>query len=116
MRRATTPLVASMAALALALAVAGCGADDDAGAGGTSPTGSTQAVVCPQGAGEKSFDANSLVGMPLGQAEKTAADHGCTVRPVKVDGKDRAVTMDLRQDRINVEVEEGKVTVVEGVY
>jgi len=31
------------------------------------------------------------------------------MRPTKVDGQPRMMTMDFREDRINVEVEEGKV-------
>lgn len=39
-----------------------------------------------------------------------------SVRPVKVDGEEQAVTQDLRGDRLNVEVEGGVITALDGVY
>ena len=36
------------------------------------------------------------------------------VRPVKVDGEARMVTMDYRTDRINVETENGKIVKIVG--
>lgn len=38
------------------------------------------------------------------------------VRPIRIDGEDLALTMDLRGDRVNVVVEGGKISAVDGVY
>lgn len=38
-----------------------------------------------------------------------------TVRPVRIDGQDQAVTMDLRADRVNVVVEKGVISAIDSV-
>jgi hypothetical protein len=85
------------------------------GKGGRSITESTTPAICPQGAGRAGFDASHLVGLTLAAARERAARYGCTVRPVKVDGESQIVTMDLRLNRVNVELEGGIVTSVRGV-
>jgi hypothetical protein len=56
-----------------------------------------------------------LVGLVLKEAEKVAEQQGFTVRVVREDGEDLAVTDDFRQDRVNVAVVDGVVTEVVGV-
>lgn len=54
--------------------------------------------------------ADGLVGQKTAAATKAAEDAGYTVRIVEVDGVPRAVTADLRPDRINLTIEDGVVT------
>lgn len=56
--------------------------------------------------------ADSVVGYCLADAQKLAENFGYTIRVVREDGVDQAVTDDLREDRINVAVENGAVTEV----
>lgn len=37
------------------------------------------------------------------------------VRPIRIDGQDQVVTMDLRNDRVNVVVEQGVISAIEGI-
>src|SRR5213080_2551111 len=98
----------ALALLAVALpALAGCGDDKST----TTATTSAAAVNCPA-EGASSFDANELVGMTPAAAEEKAKGHGCTVRVTRQDGKDLPATLDHRPDRVNVAVENGKVTEV----
>ena len=60
-------------------------------------------------------DVATLVGMTLADAEAWAGSRGLTIRPVKIDGEDLAVTKDYREDRINVEVNNGIVIAVQGI-
>lgn len=68
-----------------------------------------------------------LIGKTVAEAEAwlkqnptPSPDHPETnvtvVRPIRIDGEDLALTMDLRGDRLNVVVEQGKITAVDGVY
>lgn len=52
----------------------------------------------------------ALAGLSQEQAESAAAAAGYTVRIASVDGEPRALTMDYRFDRINLELESGTVT------
>ncbi len=72
-------------------------------------------IYCPR-TGEDRFDANRLVGKRLDRARTIARSHDCTIRVVKRDGEPRDVTGDLRPNRTNVVVENGRVTRVDGVY
>ena len=54
--------------------------------------------------------ADTLVGMETAEAKKAAEEAGYTLRVIEVDGVPKAATADLRVDRINVVVEDGKVT------
>lgn len=99
----------------------GCGSDD-----GARPSLHRPAVAawCPsvvQGVeGEKprrgSWDAREIVGLDLDEARGVAARHGCEVRPVGGEDVDprAVVTMDLRFDRINVDVTDGVVVGLNG--
>ena len=55
------------------------------------------------------FDTESLVGDRPTRAEQVAESHGCTVRVAIVDGKRQVLTMDLRTNRINVAVRDGRI-------
>jgi heat shock protein HslJ len=56
--------------------------------------------------------ADTLVGMPADEAQSAAEEAGYTFRVLAEDGVNNAVTSDYRPDRINVEIESGKVTKV----
>lgn len=58
----------------------------------------------------KTPDAQDFVGLVLAEAQALAEKHAIPHRVVMVDGKSRPVTRDLRPDRINFTVVEGKVT------
>lgn len=72
-------------------------------------------IYCPR-TGEDRFDANRLTGKRLDRARTIARSHDCTIRVIKRDGKARAITDDLRPNRINVVVEDDRVIRVDGVY
>lgn len=103
------------------LAMAGCGTDDDRPAADVDRPANP--VYCPSEDGgtarapEKpdALDAREILGQSLGDAETTAKDNDCTVRVVVEDGEERPQTMDLRTDRINVEVRDGVVVALRGV-
>ena len=52
----------------------------------------------------------AVIGEGIEEAEDVARDAGFSVRRTVVDGKPRVVTRDFRTDRINFEVQGGKVT------
>jgi heat shock protein HslJ len=54
--------------------------------------------------------ADTVVGMTTAAAEQAAKDAGYGFRVVEEDGVPKAATSDLRADRVNVVVEDGKVT------
>jgi heat shock protein HslJ len=54
--------------------------------------------------------AESLVGMPIEEAESAVEDAGFELRVLTVDGEGGPATSDFRSDRINVDVEDGEVT------
>ncbi len=56
--------------------------------------------------------AQDFVGMTLEEAEEAAKDAGLTLRVAEEDGCPKLLTKDLRTDRVNVVVENGKVTSV----
>ena len=97
------------------LAMAGCGGDDDQPASDVNRPATP--VYCPSEDGGAAgapgtaapFDARDILGQSPADAESTAKDHDCTVRIVVEDGEERPQTMDLRTDRINVEVRDGVV-------
>ena len=58
-------------------------------------------------------DFSNVIGKTIFEAEQL---HDCfDFRIVAVDGKSRIITMDYRLDRVNVEVEDGKITKVQGI-
>ena len=56
--------------------------------------------------------ADIVVGLSEADAEAAAAEEGWTIRVVRRDGEDLPATMDLRPERVNVEVTDGEVTAV----
>ena len=56
-----------------------------------------------------------LVGLTEAEAHDAAAEHGWTVRVARLDGEDQPLTMDFRENRVNVEITDGKVTSVVSV-
>lgn len=107
-----TTLVALV--VSLAIAAAGCGGNGEDEQAATPPAGAS--VICPKESGGETFDAMVLVGKSLDAATAEAGNYRCTVRPVEIDGEPQAVTMDVRNDRINVVVEKDQVVQVKGVY
>ena len=53
-----------------------------------------------------------LVGMDEDGAAEHAAAHGATVRVIERDGRSLPMTMDFREDRVNVAVADGRVVAV----
>lgn len=103
------------------LAMAGCGGDDDKPAADVNRPANP--VYCPSEDGgtaraagvSDAFDARDVLGRSFADAESTAKDHDCTVRIVVEDGEEQPQTMDLRPDRVNVEVRDGVVVALRGV-
>lgn len=56
--------------------------------------------------------AADLVGLTEEEAEDAAEELGWTIRVTRRDGEDLAATMDLRENRVNVEVTDGEVTAI----
>lgn len=83
------------------------GADADHGSGGTPmPEGGHN---CKRGTPE-GFKLSDVEGQTLPELEAWAKERGWTVRPTIVDGQPKAMTMDFRHDRINVQIDAGVVT------
>lgn len=74
------------------------------------------AVVCDPERPQELFDATSLVGMRLPEAEARAEAAGCSVRVVVEDGEPLAVTQDFSPFRINVAIRTGTVVEIDGLY
>jgi hypothetical protein len=69
---------------------------------------------CPRG--ERGFDANRIEGERTRTAKRIASRHDCTIRVVKRDGVEYAVTDDFVTNRINVVVRDRHVVRVTGVH
>jgi hypothetical protein len=102
----TLPVLAAAAAFAFTLSA--CGDDD------TTTTTPTTAPATA-GAGADAGSIEDVVGMDVSSAESALADLGYEMRIVRLDGEDLAVTMDYREDRVNVEVEDDTVVAVQGI-
>jgi hypothetical protein len=73
---------------------------------------------CPGNAGKTWNAKDDLIGKTLTEAAAIAKEHGCSVRPVIIDGSGQVITDDLRFNRINVEIEgtEQRVVSIHRVY
>jgi hypothetical protein len=62
------------------------------------------------------WDARAIIGLDLDDARRLAGRHGCELRPVGGEDVDPHVvlTLDLRSNRINVDVTDGVVTALDG--
>lgn len=89
-----------------ALALAGCGDDDasDADATGAgSASGAGEAAATPECIGPDEDLLDEYVGLSEDEAAELAEEQGLQLREVGRDGECAVVTMDLRDDRVNVE-------------
>lgn len=103
-------LLVAVALIAVGLAL-GCGGDDP-----PALHRAARPVWCPAadfGRPASRFDARRLVGLELGAASQLAVRNRCTLRVVGGD-TNPVVTMDLRPDRVNVDVVDGIVTGLDG--
>jgi hypothetical protein len=100
--------------LAIAFAGAGCGDSDSDEPSSSTTAPAASALMCPDPTTHAAapFDANELVGKTVKEAEAVASQHACTVRVTERDGEPLPATMDLRGDRIDVTVVDGKITAV----
>jgi hypothetical protein len=64
---------------------------------------------------KNAFDTAELVGMKLTDARAKAAEHGCEIVVASVDGRGRAVPIEVDPTRVYVFVERDVVTFIEGV-
>jgi len=87
--------------LALAIAVVACGSDEG---GDTELPG--EPVCIPEGT---ETPAPEYLGLDEAQAAELAEEQGLVMREVGRDGECLAITMDLRDDRVNVEYVDGIV-------
>jgi hypothetical protein len=108
-RHAGRRALAALALVGLAAFGAGCGTDDETTGPATDPTAPAGGTGAPSQA-DADFDPESLVGMPKAEAERTARAAGWQFRVAREDGEEFALTMDYREDRVNVEVDDGVVT------
>lgn len=62
------------------------------------------------------FNSVPIVGMTVPDAVLALNQQGRRLRIVEEDGKGYAITQDMRRDRVNVVVNNGKVTSIKGNY
>lgn len=76
--------------------------------------GTETTVEAPQAGDEPTVETATpvLVGLTEDEAAEAADALGWEVRVIRRDGEDLAMTMDLRPNRVNVEVTDGEVTEV----
>lgn len=94
-------------------------APDTTGAGsepaGSEPAGSEPGTSEADGDLPTEETAADLVGLDEDEAEETATERGWAFRVVRRDGEDLPATMDLRENRVNVEVDDGVVTAIANI-
>jgi hypothetical protein len=117
--RIRRPLGAVLAGVLACGVLAGCGDEKE------TPKGVDLTVVrcplVPKGdtgqfePAKDAFDTAELVGLPLADAETTAAEHGCNVVVSMEDDKGLPVSTEIDPTRIFVHTEDGAVSEIEGV-
>jgi hypothetical protein len=95
--------------LSLPLVAVSCGDDDDAASDTTAAPAAEPACI---GQGEA---VDGYVGLTEAEAEEKATADGLQLRVVGTDGECAAITMDLREDRVNVELADG-VVIAAAIY
>jgi hypothetical protein len=82
--------------------------------GGTAPDTSEPSSSAPECAEEPTPDAAADLVVGLSEEDAAIAAEACgwILRVVRIDGEDQPVTLDLRPNRVNVEVTDGEVTAV----
>jgi hypothetical protein len=89
--------------MALTLTMSACGDDDDDSSGVA--TTEAPAPEDSGSAGSVSIDVPEVIGESVEDATATLEDAGLTLRVVRRDGEDLAVTADFIETRVNVAVE-----------
>jgi hypothetical protein len=60
-------------------------------------------------------DFEDLVGLTVEAAEENLSTKGFVLRVTEEDGRSGAITMDIRDDRLNVAVVDGKISQIFGI-
>lgn len=95
---------------ALLITVFSAGEDDVAPAGGTrSEVTAERSEFCTAGQ-TPPFDVAEIEGRSLADAEAWAEANGYLIRPIVVDGEPRPATADYRENRANVQVDNGTIS------
>ncbi|WP_426564459.1 hypothetical protein ACPPVT_00565 [Angustibacter sp. McL0619] len=111
MIKGRTRLAAAGGMLAAVALLAACGSDNTGTkpSAGSTPTSSSTEDPSMSSTGVEQMAA-SVVGMSEDDALKAISDAGLTSRVVARDGEEFPVTMDLQPDRINLTIDDAKVT------
>jgi hypothetical protein len=101
--------IAALILVATLPLVAACGSDDESSSDTTTASAGTAASGEPCLAPEQETPAPDYIGLDEDAAEALAEENELTLRVVGVDGQCNPMTMDLREDRVNVEIVDGVV-------
>ena len=91
------------------------GEDQTATSGGPS-TAVEVSEFCTPNEPAPDFDPDEIIGLTFAEAIQWGIDNDHPIRPVVIDGEPQAVTADLAPDRVNVQVDEERVTAYCGSY
>ncbi|MDW3214746.1 MAG: hypothetical protein R8G01_12150 [Ilumatobacteraceae bacterium] len=99
-----------MTSASVLLVPSACGSDDDSPAPGVSSDVSDPVDgAAPCLTAEQGDPAPDYVGLDEAEAQELANSEGLTMRVVGRDGECDAITLDLRDDRVNVDLVDGVV-------
>jgi hypothetical protein len=62
------------------------------------------------------FDTSTLIGKPLGEAKQILKDTGLMIRILKRNGKAFPPTSNIKENRLNVNLEDNIIIEIFGVY